>query len=65
MNSPLAATISKHSLTYVDWRPPWPGILTIADLPRLQASDALLARKFDPPTDSQILDALDALVKTA
>jgi hypothetical protein len=65
MNSPLVGTISTKTLTYVDWRPPWPGILTMADLPKLQANDALLARKFDPKTDSEILDKLDALVKPA
>ncbi len=63
MNSPLAPTVSKHCLTYVDWRPPWPGILTMSDLPRLQATDHLLARKFDPKTDSQVLDELDFLAQ--
>lgn len=61
MNSPLAPAVAARNLTYVDWRPPWPGILTMADLPRLQQSDCLFARKFDPATDSQILDLLDRL----
>jgi len=60
MNSPLAASITPRNLTYIDWRPPWPGVLTMADLPKLQQSDCLLARKFDPTTDSRILDALDS-----
>lgn len=63
MNSPLAPTVSKHCLSYVDWRPPRPGILTMTDLPRLPATDHLLARKFDPKTDSQVLNELDLLAK--
>ena len=63
LNSPLAATVSKRTLTYVNWRPPWPGILTMDDLPQLRESDALLARKFDPVTSSQVLDHLDLLAQ--
>lgn len=59
MNSPLAPAIAPRNLTYIDWRPPWPGILTIADLPKLRQSDGLLARKFDPMVDGKILDQLD------
>jgi len=61
MNSPLAPTIAKGALTYIHWRPPWPGILTMADLPRILASDCLLARKFDPAVDREVLDQLDKL----
>ena len=60
MNSKLAANIEKRTLTYVDWRPPWPGILTMHDLPRLLASDCLFARKFDATVDSEVLDRLDS-----
>jgi hypothetical protein len=62
MNSPLASSINRRTLTHIEWRPPWPGIMTLADLPRLQASDCLFARKFDPVVDAEILDALDALL---
>src|ERR1035437_3381799 len=65
MNSKLAPTVASRTLTYIEWRPPWPGILTVADLPRLQQSDCLLARKFDAATDGQILDQLDLLNRTA
>jgi hypothetical protein len=64
MNSPLAPGISKRNLTYIDWRPPWPGILTSADLPKLLQSDCLLARKFDPASDGKVLDQLDSLHQT-
>ena len=60
MNSPLAENIEKRTLTYIDWRPPWPGIMTVADLPRLLASDCLFARKFDLKTDSGVMDLLDS-----
>jgi hypothetical protein len=62
MNSALASTVVPRTLTYVDWRPPWPGILTVADLPKLKQSDCLLARKFSPATDAQVLDQLDLLL---
>jgi len=65
MNSDLAANIEKRTLTYVDWRPPWPGILTIHDLPRLFASDSLFARKFDATVDSEVLDRLDSAAEKA
>jgi hypothetical protein len=60
INSNLAEDIEKRTLTYVDWRPPWPGILTVHDLPRLLASDCLFARKFDAKVDSEVLDRLDS-----
>ncbi len=61
MNSALASSISPRSLTYVHWRPPWPGILTVDDLPELRRSDCLLARKFATATDGKILDQLDSI----
>ena len=60
MNSSLADTIERRTLTYIDWRPPLPGIMTVQDLPSLQASDCLFARKFDPTVDSEVLDRLDS-----
>jgi hypothetical protein len=65
MNSELAPSVTTRTLTYVDWRPPWPGILTVEDLPRLQESDCLMARKFDTTTDSKVLDELDSLYQAA
>jgi hypothetical protein len=65
MNSALAATIEPRSATYVDWRPPWPGILTMQDLPRLEQSECLFARKFDPKVDSEILERLDSSIENA
>lgn len=65
MNSEHASRITSRSLTFMEWRPPWPGILTLADLPRLQQSDCLLARKFDTSTDAKILDRLDLMNEPA
>jgi hypothetical protein len=61
MNSPVAASVTPRTLTHVEWRPPFPAVFTLADLPKLQASDCLLARKFDPAVDRQVLDELDLL----
>lgn len=65
MNSEFAASIASRSLTFVEWRPPWPGILTLEDLPRLQQSDCLFARKFDTAADGKILDQLDVISQAA
>ncbi|MGN6555650.1 MAG: beta-1,6-N-acetylglucosaminyltransferase, partial [Verrucomicrobiota bacterium] len=59
MNSELEPSICPRTLTYVDWRPPFPGILTIEDLPRLHESDCLMARKFDSTVDAEIMNQLD------
>jgi hypothetical protein len=61
MNSELAPSVTRRTLTSVDWRPPWPGIMTMDDLPRLRQSDCLLARKFDETVDGKVLDQLDAV----
>jgi hypothetical protein len=58
--SPQAASIVDDNLRYVDWTStPAPKILTVDDLPRLLASDALFARKFDETVDRAVLDRLD------
>jgi hypothetical protein len=49
---------------FVDWRTPGPNqpaILTLEHLPRLLASDALFARKFDITRSAPLIGALDAL----
>ncbi len=61
MNSPFAGTVTTHTLTHIQWRPPWPGIMTMDDLPQLRRSDCLFARKFDPAVDGRILDELDSI----
>jgi hypothetical protein len=44
----------------MDWaRSPAPAVLGVQDLPSLLASNALIARKFDPTVDSKVLDLLD------
>ena len=63
LNSPLADTITNDNLRYIDWSGGGssPRVLTLADLPALQASPRLFARKFDSQRDADVLDALDRL----
>jgi len=65
MNSPFAASVNPKTLTRVQWRPPWPAIMTMDDLPQLRESECLFARKFDPVVDGRILDELDAINEPA
>ena len=61
MNSPLRHLVVDDQLRHVDWtREPKPWIFRAADLETLRASPALMARKFDPSVDAQILDLVDA-----
>ena len=51
-----------NNLMYVDWTGQTEGhprILVTSDLPALQATDKLLARKFDMNTDSQVFSLLE------
>jgi hypothetical protein len=64
-NSPFAKTVIGTTLTYVNWRPPWPGILNVDDLPALRQSECLFARKFDPAVDARVLDELDSINEPA
>ena len=53
------------TLHFVDWdAEPGPAILRLQDLPRLESSGKLFARKFDVAVDSAVLDALDARAGT-
>jgi len=62
LNSPLAGTVANDNLRYIDWSEGGssPKTLTSADLPALQASSRLFARKFDSRRDD-VLDQLDRL----
>jgi hypothetical protein len=55
--------LSQNYLRYVDWtgRGSNPKILRMEDLPRIIASKAHFARKFDEAVDARILDELDAI----
>lgn len=61
LNSPLAATVINNNLRYIDWSAGGasPQVLTAADLPALDASYRLYARKFDIRRDAAVLDQLD------
>jgi hypothetical protein len=64
-NSPLAATIVNNNLRYIDWSAGGsnPRILTADDLPTLQDSSRLYARKFDASHSAQLLTQLDYLTQ--
>jgi hypothetical protein len=55
--------LNNETWRYIDWSAggPHPKTLGILDLPKLLASHAHFARKFDADTDASILDELDAL----
>jgi hypothetical protein len=53
-----------HGVHYIDWENPNPDLprtLELSDLPAIQASGALFARKIDPERSASLLDALDAV----
>ena len=64
LNSPLAARVVPDNCRYVDWREngPHPAVLTSEDLPALESSSALFARKFDPTRDAAVLDRIDGML---
>jgi hypothetical protein len=51
-----------YGLHFIDWRPnsDRPETLDSSTLPRLQATPAFFARKFDATVDEAVLDAIDA-----
>jgi hypothetical protein len=62
LNSPLRDRIVNDNLRYIDWRDPTsgsPAVLTSPDLPAMQASAKLFARKFDAAVDGTVLDLID------
>jgi Core-2/I-Branching enzyme len=61
-NSRFRERTVRDDLRYVDWGGGGnhPAILTVADLPSLAASEALVARKFDEERDSAVLDRIDS-----
>lgn len=65
--SPLAPTLVNETLREIDFPPhsPHPRTFTTGDLPRLLASPALLARKFDSLTDAAVLDRLESRIHSA
>ena len=61
MNSDMAGSVVDDNLRYIDWtRGPRPALLEARDLPVLEASPKLFARKFDVFHDAEILDLVDA-----
>jgi Core-2/I-Branching enzyme len=55
-NGPWRARIAPHYGREIVW--PGPKVMTMADWPRLQRSQAFFARKFDPDVDGDIVPAL-------
>ncbi|KAM3116121.1 beta-1,6-N-acetylglucosaminyltransferase [Phormidesmis sp. 146-33] len=56
--------VSQNHWRYIDWstKACHPKTLLFEDLPKIQASSAHFARKFDVDTDAKILNELDAVV---
>lgn len=63
LNSPFKKAIINNNLRYIDWKAgtSHPKILTIVDLPVLQKSDRLFARKFDGSINSAIISELEKI----
>ena len=61
LNSERRAFMAGRNWHFVDWftGPNYPRVLTMEDLPRLDASDAFFARKFDEQVDAAVLLALE------
>ena len=64
LNSPLRDRIINNNFRYIDWSAggAHPKVLTQDDMPRLEQSGQLFARKFDTAEDAEIIDALDQLL---
>ena len=59
------AATNDHGCHYIDWNAPQqalPKVLTLEDLPALQRSPALFARKFDESRSQELLQALGRVV---
>jgi len=61
LNSERRALVAGRNWHFVDWYtgPAHPRVLDMSDLPRLEASDAFFARKFDDTFDDRVLAALE------
>jgi hypothetical protein len=61
LNSTRRALVAGRNWHFVDWftGPAHPRVLDISDLPRLEASEAFFARKFDDSFDDAVLVALE------
>jgi hypothetical protein len=59
---PRRHPVVNDSLRYMEWPAgrSHPRLLTLADLPALEAAEAPFARKFDAAVDGSVLDALEA-----
>jgi len=67
MNSPYRGTLNTAYKRKMVWKDhsPHPEILTMKDYPLLLESDAFFARKFDPDTDHEVLEALRRRIDAA
>lgn len=67
MASPFAGTVDGDNKRLIKWvaNSGNPQVLTSADLPELEASQAFFARKFDEAVDADVLDRLAARLREA
>ncbi len=66
-NSEYQAEMVNNNLRYIDWSEgkASPKALTMADLPALEESECLFARKINMQTDLSLMNAIDALTEHA
>jgi hypothetical protein len=65
LNDPALKICTSTGKRFVSWNNPEtarPDVLRMCDLPRVLASDAFFARKFDATVDPEILDRLDQVI---
>jgi hypothetical protein len=67
MASPFRDTLVSDHRRFIRWRRGSgnPLVLTMADLPDMERSDAFFARKFDAAVDGEVMEALARRVKAA
>ncbi|MCW5898847.1 MAG: hypothetical protein KIT10_06220 [Flavobacteriales bacterium] len=66
MDSPFAAQVVNDNLRYVDWHARNggnPAVLDLSDLPKLETSGKLFARKVEAPVSNTLISALEARVR--
>lgn len=65
MHSPFRESIVNNNYRYIDWRNQKnnPKLLKVEDLDSFMPSEKIIARKFDPQVDSEVLDRIDNAIK--
>ena len=62
LNSTFRHRVVNTNLKYIDYRKSPHYVLTIHDLPLIEKSSALFARKIDPVASAKLLDVIDVMI---